>query len=219
MRGAAGAGGLKRVLKEAPVLLVGTMIGVLGTAAYEFAKQERPQLTVQYTALASELPDYVHGTENETPDISLHKFSWKNSGNQNLKELEIEFAPGGGDGAYDETITQKLAVNRAMGPAFGRTGVTTTRVGNVLKIHYDRFPIDAVDNITITSPSIVADYDVTVSDPDIDVTLELTKTELEDPVFAALQSQGPGWLVYILSGAVVILSITLGLFTWKRRRP
>jgi len=176
-------------------------------------------MSVKYTHLASQGVNYVYGPDQRAPMITIHRFSWKNTGTANLKNILLEFAPDGGDSAYNENIKQSLFVERPLqSPDLGRTGVGVTRKGNSVLIKYQRFPTGVTDTITIVSPGVVETYTVTASDPDIKLKVNEVETDFKNPMIERLTKPPLGWKQLLL-GMFFSSSMT-GAILWLllRRR-
>jgi hypothetical protein len=210
--------GLKR---DVGIALLSAVVGVAVTGAFTTYTIPKAELSVKYTHLASQGVNYINGPNESAPNLTIHRFSWKNSGSKNLKDVVLEFAPNGGDAAYDEGVKQDLFVERpAQSAALSRSGVEVARKGNSVLVRYRRFPVGSTDTVTIVSPGIVDTYELTVSDPDIPLRLDEVSTDYMDPMLQQLIERPLRWTEIILAvavGSLASFALTFVVFRRKKR--
>lgn len=164
------------------IALFSALVGALASYAVQISTAPRSEVTIRSTAIRSQFNDYVQGVDDKIPSLGMHYFAIKNTGERPLTNVTIEFAPAGGDAAYDETSKQRAWIDVSPDGVAGRYGVQVRRTGNTFFVTYARLKSDEATSLVITNDGLAYEYDVELADPNIVLVQE--SAEADFPMIA-----------------------------------
>lgn len=199
--------------KEIILAILSAVVGSAVTYAIQLGSSEKSEIAIRTAAIDTQIISEAMSAEAGKPNARVHSFSIKNTGSKNLRGFTLEFAPAGGDAAYDPLVNQlaywssDFDVTRT-----GRQGAKIERRNNSIYVTYEFFKVNEIDNLIITSDASAYDYDISSSDPDMHIKQEVVEVEFS-PDFSVEALQYLGWRWLIVQSAVTGLLVALSTFS------
>ncbi len=179
------------------------------------------KLSIKVTRLETQITDEAQREENGKPLATVQHFAIKNTGSRPLRNLSLEFAPAGGDSAYDPQIKQILYISSRNDIArSGRAGARISRRANVILVNYELFKVGDIDGLTITNDGLGDTYDISSNDPDLEIDEQQVQTSFPFE-FSELKLQAFSLttLIFVSLGtAAATLMIAGAVYLFGRRQ-